>query len=115
MFTLRHERPDDGPHIDALLDASFGPGRFAKTAYRLREGVECIDALSWVAEEAGEIRDLNIMRPELDFRFGVTHQEVLGMLLHVVGRLEDCQRGHDPDRLIGVIDHGQLIVGVCEH
>ena len=56
MFTLRHERPDDGPHIDALLDASFGPVRFAKTAYRLREGVECIDALSWVAEEAGEIR-----------------------------------------------------------
>lgn len=56
MFTLRHERPEDGPAIDALLDKSFGPGRFAKTAYRLREGVACIDALSWVAEEDGEIR-----------------------------------------------------------
>ncbi len=56
MFTLRPERPDDGPEIDALLGKSFGPGRFAKTAYRLREGVACIDALSWVAEEDGEIR-----------------------------------------------------------
>ncbi len=53
MFTLRHERPEDGPEIDALLDKSFGPGRFAKTAYRLREGVDCIAALSFVAEEAG--------------------------------------------------------------
>lgn len=56
MFTIRHERPEDGPEIDALLDRSFGPGRFAKTAYRLREDVDCIDALSWVAEEDGEIR-----------------------------------------------------------
>ena len=53
MFTLRPERPEDGPKIDALLDRSFGPGRFAKTAYRLREGVDCIAALSWVAEEDG--------------------------------------------------------------
>ena len=56
MFTLRPERPEDGPAIDALLDKSFGPGRFAKTAYRLREGVDCIDALSWVAEEDGALR-----------------------------------------------------------
>lgn len=56
MFNLRHERPEDGPHIDALLDLSFGPGRFAKTAYRLREGVEPITALSWVAEEDGDLR-----------------------------------------------------------
>ncbi|MFT3811347.1 MAG: N-acetyltransferase [Micropepsaceae bacterium] len=56
MFDLRPERPEDGPAIDALLNASFGPGRFAKTAYRLREGVDCIGALSYVAEEEGEIR-----------------------------------------------------------
>jgi predicted N-acetyltransferase YhbS len=55
MFTLRPERPADGPAIDALLDTSFGPGRFAKTAYRLREGVEAIPALSFVAEEAGAL------------------------------------------------------------
>lgn len=56
MFTLRPERPDDGPAIDHLLDVSFGPGRFAKTAYRLREGVGPIEALSYVAEEDGELR-----------------------------------------------------------
>ena len=56
MFTLRPERPEDGPAIEALLDVSFGPGRFAKTAYRLREGVEAIPALSYVAEEDGELR-----------------------------------------------------------
>lgn len=56
MFTLRPERPEDGPAIETLLDVSFGPGRFAKTAYRLREGVEAIPALSYVAEEDGELR-----------------------------------------------------------
>ncbi|BCW88536.1 hypothetical protein sos41_16770 [Alphaproteobacteria bacterium SO-S41] len=56
MFTLRPERPEDGPAIENLLDVSFGPGRFAKTAYRLREGVDAIPALSFVAEEDGELR-----------------------------------------------------------
>ncbi len=55
MFTLRKERPEDGPAIDALLDTSFGPGRFAKTAYRLREGVAPVEALSCVAEEDGAL------------------------------------------------------------
>lgn len=32
------ERQDDGRLVDALIDRAFGPGRFAKTAERLREG-----------------------------------------------------------------------------
>jgi len=56
MFTFRPERPEEGPEIDGLLDTSFGPGRFAKTAYRLREGVAPIEALSFVAEEDGSLR-----------------------------------------------------------
>ena len=32
------ERPQDGPLVDDLIDRAFGPGRFAKTAERLREG-----------------------------------------------------------------------------
>jgi predicted N-acetyltransferase YhbS len=32
------ERPEDGARVDALIDAAFGPGRFAKAAERLREG-----------------------------------------------------------------------------
>ena len=55
MFTLRPERPDDGPAIEALLDTAFGPGRFAKTAYRLREGVPPVEGLSFVAEEDGAL------------------------------------------------------------
>lgn len=56
MVLIRHERPGDGHDIDILLDLAFGPGRFAKTAYRLREGVAPIAALAYVAEEDGVMR-----------------------------------------------------------
>jgi predicted N-acetyltransferase YhbS len=32
------EQPEDAPVIDRLYERTFGPGRFARTAYRLREG-----------------------------------------------------------------------------
>jgi predicted N-acetyltransferase YhbS len=34
------EQPDDGPAIERLYERTFGPGRFARTAYRLREVME---------------------------------------------------------------------------
>lgn len=34
------EQPDDGPAIERLYERTFGPGRFARTAYRLREARE---------------------------------------------------------------------------
>lgn len=37
---LAFERSHDGVLVDALIDAAFGPGRFAKAAERLREGGE---------------------------------------------------------------------------
>jgi predicted N-acetyltransferase YhbS len=37
-FTLWHETPDDAPAIERLHERTFGPGRYALTAYRLREG-----------------------------------------------------------------------------
>ena len=43
------EFSEDGPLIEALNAASFGPGRFAKSAYRLREGVNPVAGLSFVA------------------------------------------------------------------
>lgn len=55
MITYRPEGPDDGPAVELVLEVSFGPGRFAKTAYRLREGVAAINALSWVVEEDGTL------------------------------------------------------------
>jgi predicted N-acetyltransferase YhbS len=56
MITYRPERPNDGPLIEHVLDVSFGPGRFAKTAYRLREGIAPIAALGYVVVEDGEPR-----------------------------------------------------------
>ena len=41
--------PADLPAIEKLDDRAFGPGRFALTAYRLREGAEPDPALSFVA------------------------------------------------------------------
>jgi predicted N-acetyltransferase YhbS len=36
--SVREVRPEDGPQISALHARAFGPGRFARTAYRIREG-----------------------------------------------------------------------------
>lgn len=55
-WEIRHERPEDAPLVDALNAASFGPGRYAKSAYRLREGVHAVAELSFVAIENGELR-----------------------------------------------------------
>lgn len=56
MVTLTSEDPADLSAIDDLLDLTFGPGRYAKTAYRFREGVSPVRELSLVAREAGGIR-----------------------------------------------------------
>ena len=38
-LTILPEAPDDAVAIDRLNERTFGPGRYAKTAYRLREKV----------------------------------------------------------------------------
>jgi len=48
-WAIRPERSEDAAQVEALDDDGFGPGRFAKTAYRLREGVERVHALCFVA------------------------------------------------------------------
>jgi predicted N-acetyltransferase YhbS len=48
-LTIRHETPADAGAIEKLHERAFGPGRYAKTAYRLREGVAPIASLSFVA------------------------------------------------------------------
>lgn len=55
MATIRLERPADAAAADAIVAERFGPGRFAKTAYRLREGVKPIASLSFVAEHEGRV------------------------------------------------------------
>ncbi len=38
VFTIRPESPLDDVAIERLHDRAFGPGRYARTAFRLREG-----------------------------------------------------------------------------
>lgn len=56
MWDIRAERPEDAPLVDALTAQSFGPGRYAKSAYRLREGMDAEPGLSFVAVEDGILR-----------------------------------------------------------
>lgn len=51
-WTVRAEALDDCDSVETLVDLAFGPGRFAKTAYRLREGVLPDARLSFVAQES---------------------------------------------------------------
>jgi len=48
-FTYRPEQPDDATAIEELHRETFGPGRFSRAAYRLREGVEHDSNLSFLA------------------------------------------------------------------
>jgi predicted N-acetyltransferase YhbS len=48
-FTIRHETARDADAIERLNERTFGPGRYAKTAYRLREGGPHSLALSFTA------------------------------------------------------------------
>jgi len=48
-LTIRHETTDDTLAIDRLHERTFGPGRFAKTAYRIREGAGHVLDLSFTA------------------------------------------------------------------
>lgn len=49
MWRIRNEEAQDASDIEELVIATFGAGRFAKTAYRLREGVKPVPELCFVA------------------------------------------------------------------
>jgi predicted N-acetyltransferase YhbS len=52
---VRPETPADAGAVEALNAACFGPGRFAKAAYRLREGVAPVAGLGFVAVEGAAL------------------------------------------------------------
>lgn len=54
-FRLRPETPADDDAIEALAAAAFGPGRFVRAAYRLREGAPHERGLSFVCDIDGEL------------------------------------------------------------
>ena len=56
MWRIRSETAGDEKIVDALVTMGFGAGRLAKTAYRLREGVDPVAELSFVGvNDAGEL------------------------------------------------------------
>lgn len=46
---IRQEQPSDDPAVERLHERAFGPGRLARTAFRLREGASHNLNLSFVA------------------------------------------------------------------
>ena len=58
---VRPLHPSDLPQIEKLDERAFGPGRFARTAYRLREGVGPEFSLSFVAHVGTLLVGSNIM------------------------------------------------------
>ncbi len=74
---LRPLHASDLPQIEKLDERAFGPGRFARTAYRLREGVAPDFALSFVAHVGTLLVGSNIMTP---VRCGEAEMMLLGPL-----------------------------------
>jgi len=76
-YFLRPYAPHDLPHIDALHELAFGPGRFARTAFRLREDVPPDPDLSLVAIFGGTLGGSVTMTP---MRIGTATAMLLGPL-----------------------------------
>ena len=55
QYDYRLEQPDDIDAIEILHAHAFGPGRFTRTAFRMREGVSHDPALSFVATALGRL------------------------------------------------------------
>jgi len=56
MWEIRPEEPEDAALVEALVARSFGPGRYAKSAWRLREGVAPEAGMRFVAVEEGVLK-----------------------------------------------------------
>jgi len=112
MWQIRPEEPGDTSRVEALVARSFGPGRIAKSAYRLREGVHPEPGLSFVAVEDGMLKGSVRFWP---IAVGDTRALLLGPLAVETkerGRgmgLALMQRGVDDARAGG--HHAILLVG----
>ena len=81
-WQIRLEAPQDAPQVEALNAEGFGPGRFAKSAYRLREGVNPVASLSFVAVEKTRTGE-DVLRGSVRFwpvRVGGHEELLLGPL-----------------------------------
>jgi len=112
MWEIREEQPSDAAAIDALVARSFGPGRYVKSVYRLREGVDPEAGLSFVAIEDGRLRGSVRFWPVV---VGTTSALMLGPLaVETEGRgrgmgIQLMQKGIDEARAKG--HRAMILVG----
>ena len=112
LLTLTPLIPADLAAIEKLDERCFGPGRFTRTAYRLREGAPIAFDLSFVARVGSLLVGANLMT---SIRCGATPALLLGPLTvdpafrsrgigeDLVRRSLDCARdkGHRLVLLVG--------------
>lgn len=101
-FTICLETPDLDQRILELTDRAFGPGRFVKTAERLREGSHIIPDLSFVAMQDETLIGSVRMWPIFVNDFAANTYEPLAFLGPIV--VDDTQRGR------GI---GKALIGAC--
>jgi predicted N-acetyltransferase YhbS len=53
--SIQVERPEHARAVETLVDRAFGPGRFAKSSERLREGNRKLDDCSFVALDGDRV------------------------------------------------------------
>jgi len=116
MWEIRSEEPGDAPLVEALVARSFGPGRIAKSAYRLRDGVAPEAGLSFVAIEDGVLKGsvrfwpiaIGQQRALLLGPLAVESTERgrgIGLALMQWGIQEARQRGHRAILLVGDVPY----------
>ncbi len=101
-FTICLEMPDLDHRILELTDHAFGPGRFVKTAERLRENSHIIPDLSFVAMQGDTLLGSVRMWPIFVHDFAANTYEPLAFLGPIV--VDDSQRGR------GI---GKALVSAC--
>ncbi len=101
-FTICPETPELDQRIMELTDHAFGPGRFIKTAERLRENSQIIPDLSFVAMQGEALLGSVRMWPIFVHDFDANTYEPLAFLGPIV--VDDSQRGR------GI---GKALIGAC--
>ena len=81
-LTILPETADDALPIDRLHERTFGPGRFARSAYRIREGVPHLYDLSFTARIGTLLVGSGVALPALVTAIPIT---VAGLALAVLG------------------------------
>ena len=88
-ITITTEKPEQYDAVEQLAEVAFGPGRFTRTAFRLREGVPHIDSLSFVACLGKELTGYVRLTP---IKIGNHQSLVLGPLV-VAPAFKSCGIG----------------------